>query len=303
MDWTCTGTTSEFRWWLKIDDAYNQLYQNRYFLKRRRVILGKRGGFGHRQPFGPKCGTGLLLSLALLVVIWLPLIILAASGSSTAQNLPIRSAVAVQLGTETPPLFQAGARVDGPLTPAQYASLQPAATASFLNRFPRESTALAAFNTASSTLWIPTPNSRAELTQRLGDANETVVLDFLYSFRRTARSNAAETSEGRARSILLPGDPVRQGLLAVLNANGGSVVINDTFPAHVVLDESEDAQPNDVSEALRMRVQVELTLETTGGTTFWTMTQLSSTLVGKGRAGGSSEGWVAKGNGQRREGY
>ncbi|EDQ91426.1 uncharacterized protein MONBRDRAFT_2538, partial [Monosiga brevicollis MX1] len=105
LDWTFTPTISQFRWWQKVDAIYHQLYKNRYFLARKKVTDVKRGGYAKKQAFGPKLGGGFLFSLGLLIVIWLPLILMAAFSSQTASNLPDAASITVALGENTPPFY------------------------------------------------------------------------------------------------------------------------------------------------------------------------------------------------------
>lgn len=280
LDWTCTPTTSEFRWWLKVDDIYNQLYQNRYFLKTRRRILKKRGGHGHKQPLGPKLGTGFLLSLGLLIVIWSPLIILAALASSTTSNVPMSSRVEVTLGVATPPIYQSRTNIDETLTVSQYNQLQRLSSEGFLDRFPRSSTALAAFIQASMSLWAPSPAALGVLVDRLNSTTETVEMTFFYSFQRASLQASARETVGRTTLSLGPGDPSRIGLLNIITASGGSLQINNTFPAFVVLDSGESVQTNDLPESLQTKSTIELTLTQAGSAFFWTLEQVSPNLVG-----------------------
>ena len=279
LDWTCTPTTSEFRWWLKVDDIYNQLYQNRYFLKTRRRILKKRGGHGHKQPLGPKLGTGFLLSLGLLIVIWSPLIILAALASSTTNNLPLSSRVEVSLGVSTPPIYQARTNIDETLTVSQYSQLQRLSSQEFLDQFPRSSTALAVFIEASTSLWAPSPAALDTLVGRLNSTTETIEMTFSYSFQRTSRPASTQEAEGRTTLSLSPGDPSRVGLFNIITAGGGSVQINATFPAFVVLDSGESVQTEGLPRSLQTKSTIELTLTQAGSAFFWSLEQVSPNLV------------------------
>ena len=263
-----------------MDDIYNQLYQNRYFLKRRRVILKKRGGYGHKQPLGPKLGTGFLLSLGLLIVIWSPLIILAALASSTAENIPQSSQIEVGLGVSTPPIFQARTLIDSTLTRSQYDQLQARASENFLDKYPRSSTALAAFNEASTSLWVPSPEALTRLIERLNSSTGNVAMTFIYSFQRKPRAASTEEAVGRSQLLLQPGDAARAELMNIVMAGSGTVVLNSTFPAFVQLDGGESASTSDLPASLKTGSTVELTLTPTGGgASYWTMSQVSPNLV------------------------
>eukprot|EP00884_Botryococcus_braunii_P000422 jgi/Botrbrau1/10380/Bobra.146_2s0018.1 len=117
LDWSCTATTLTLFDWLKLEDINTSLFFvtcNRSFRQRKRI--------GDRQPRYIKLFQGALLFLALLVLLWVPLIVFS-SGNPTYQVPEVVGFhVNVSVGTDRPaasggfaetlsfPLFTAGER-------------------------------------------------------------------------------------------------------------------------------------------------------------------------------------------------
>lgn len=186
MDWIWTDTTLGFSHWLQVEDIYANIYPIKCFRNREVAYPVPRGT---KATWIVKYGVGGGMLLALILIIWFPLILISLANTTSVMNPPTSMSVEISFaGFE--PIFKMNALSQDlhPISTSEFDELtakylKDLNARSFLQNYRQEDIVIVTINGNSTGTWDISPPSRQELINGLED-NKILYISFKYSITR-----------------------------------------------------------------------------------------------------------------------
>ncbi|XP_030831614.1 piezo-type mechanosensitive ion channel component 1 isoform X4 [Strongylocentrotus purpuratus] len=205
MDWIWTDTTLSLSHWLQVEDIYANVYPIKCFRNREVAYPVPRGT---KTPWFIKYGVGGGMLIALIFVLWFPLILISLANTTSVMNKPTSMSVEISFGGFEP-IFKMSAQT-GDLNMIDATAwddlnkefAKDLNARSFLDGYRQEDVWTAAISGNSTGTWDISPPSRQNLITSL-QSNDDLYISFKYSFTRITSNTGVTPTVENNRDVKL----------------------------------------------------------------------------------------------------
>ncbi|XP_024082959.1 piezo-type mechanosensitive ion channel component 1 isoform X5 [Cimex lectularius] len=219
MDWIWTDTSMTLSDWLKMEDIFAHVFQ---------IKCQRRAESDYPQPRGEKkinstkylIGGGCLV--AIIAVIWFPLVLFALGNTVGKPNLPSEVTISIKIGAFSP-IYQITARNDSifSFTEDQWTSFsniywKSRSAETFLSNYIFDDVGVVIFSPHSTVVWSISPPDNATMLSDL-ESNKTINIRLDWTITRSiSQQDQPGTLHGSKESGLVKDDPARSALAKFL---------------------------------------------------------------------------------------
>ncbi|XP_038069758.1 piezo-type mechanosensitive ion channel component 1-like isoform X2 [Patiria miniata] len=252
MDWMFTDTTLSFSHWVEVEDVYSNVYTTKCWRNAERNYPVDRGLLKSKVV---KYGAGGIQLLALILIVWFPLLLISLSNTSSIANPPSEIDISISISGYGP-LFETTALDQNlhTLNQNEYDGLVndfsgDLSALTFLKNYRADDIVKVTISGESTSSWDVSPPSRQRLEDTL--LSKQTKIDFRYSYavkRTTDSSLVTPIVDGYHQIPLSPTDPqgrkVRDGLAEQLATNTSSTAaIPRVYPGFLRVPAKGNAEP------------------------------------------------------------
>ncbi|XP_041455408.1 piezo-type mechanosensitive ion channel component 1-like isoform X4 [Lytechinus variegatus] len=247
MDWIWTDTTLSLSHWLQVEDIYANVYPIKCFRNREVAYPVPRGT---KTPWIIKYGVGGGMLIALIFVLWFPLILISLANTTSIMNPPTSMSVEIGFGGFEP-IFKMNAQSEdlNPINTTQWNNLQAEFAQdlnarTFLDGYRQEDVVIATISGNSTGTWDISPPSRENLIKSL-QTDVNLYIYFKYSFTRiTNNAQVTPTIENNLDVILTKEyDEFRDNMTQQLEFTNVSSVMKNFIPSYIKVPALSSPEP------------------------------------------------------------
>nr|XP_054748646.1 piezo-type mechanosensitive ion channel component 2-like [Lytechinus pictus] len=248
MDWIWTDTTLSLSHWLQVEDIYANVYPIKCFRNREVAYPVPRGT---KTSWIIKYGVGGGMLIALIFVIWFPLILISFANTTSIMNPPSSMSVEIGFGGFEP-IFKMNAQSEdlNPIGTTQWNNLQAEFAQdlnarTFLDGYRQEDVVIATISGNSTGTWDISPPSRENLIKSL-QIDVNLYIYFKYSFTRiTNNAQVTPTIQNNLDVMLTEEyDAFRDNLIQQLQFNTSDPgVMTNLIPLYINVPALSSPEP------------------------------------------------------------
>ncbi|XP_065187003.1 piezo-type mechanosensitive ion channel component 1-like isoform X2 [Sycon ciliatum] len=251
LDWACTPTVLSIMYWFKVQDIWSSIFVIKSFRTYEKSAPRK---IGTTVSLVVKALVGGLGVVALILVLWFPLVLMSLINSTSLSNPPKSVSVQLQIGGFQPLFhFTADQQFLTQITESDMKNLrnkyQDPESQAFLTKYVASDVTRVSIPGQSSALWSISPPSRRLMEQNLNNPNHSIDIAFLWTIVRETQTGLAAETVSQINSTSLPHSTnettIRTALYQILSRNTtrNSTMIQSLYPSFILAPANGPANP------------------------------------------------------------